>query len=1020
MADKKYDVEIHVKMKENVRAEGKKVEAGLAGVEKQTKKAKNAFDQMGGGAKNAFSEMAAGARSKMSGLGEVLRRPFIAAAYTVGQYKHKATEAITTLKQHWLEFAAAAYSAYKVFDAAKKYQNEQLAFADTFGAKTEEMEKAVARLSQTTNYSMREIKATYVTTYDSMERYGLIGEKYHGLVARSADLAASKGRDLSDVMERVANAMRGEAEASEPLGLSLNDNYMKMTAFGGALKDVWEKLQDNEKAHLRYLEYLDQTEKYTGKASERADTLAGAQARFGKVLNDVIVPALSLTLTKIMDAAEWYGRFIAKTATLLGGLRQSAQDLFKGKFTFDDLVERMRITEELEVREKELTRTVVEGAAEQKTNIKAMVDAYKARIEKENKAKDAAQASAKAAQESAQAWYGYTQVLSDGAEITGAWIARQEQAEAVFDRQVRQINNEYIEALEAAGQSWEDLYQQALTESESFGEGISLGWEKYRRETKSAAEYGAEAFSDAVTSMEQIFGDVLYAGITGDLDGIQDAFKYFGQNMLRSWTGTLGQMATQTVLTGGGSLFGGTAPAGTGEAAQGATGMLGGSLMSGLLGKTIGFGGGSAAAVSMPLWAPLLAGGGVAAALYQIPVIRDFVKGGHETSGKGELQTWERYLQGAGLEKAERGRWGGLERDTFNIMEGHEAIEAYAPLLEDAAEMAKYFREELGFASAHAEEMASVLLYSFADAEMTLGQAAARLREMQLGLIATGEAGYEAYESVRELTQTMTDTSWLEGLQSELMDYMVSGEEMTAAQFERMQEWLSQVDEALAGDTGALSALQDRFGADALGLTEMNEALTSQQTIWDEASASVEAYRQKLEYFREFADVSGLGSDAGALQTQIAELSRQRQDALWYAGVSGRGSERQAGYAATAQDLAAEIAELESRYTRQAEIYESARSVEAELTAGLTASETAAAGAEAEVARLNTEIEKLAAMGPIKSQIELELSVTPKINADDPELAAGVMGLVTGAIGNNTDGSLDYIKDLIKKTVAET
>jgi hypothetical protein len=165
----------------------------------------------------------------------------------------------------------------------------------TFGAQTTAMVAQSQQLAARMNhaFSSMEIQQAFVRTADAMARYGIQGTQYVDLVARAADIAAAKNIDLEQSMTRLEAAMRGEAESSEYLGVTLNDTYMKTTAFGGALKETWEVLDENSKAALRYNEMLDQTGKYSGAAADSTTTFSGAMSALWNTLVDRVAPALA-------------------------------------------------------------------------------------------------------------------------------------------------------------------------------------------------------------------------------------------------------------------------------------------------------------------------------------------------------------------------------------------------------------------------------------------------------------------------------------------------------------------------------------------------------------------------------------------------------------------------------------------------------------------------------------------------------------------------------------------------------
>ena len=150
------------------------------------------------------------------------------------------------------------------------YQTRQI-FGQTAGQiieKSQEMAEAVDHV-----FSATEIQYAFGKIHDSLERYGLDIEKQTRIIERAMDIAAARGLNLRESIDRIESAMRGEAEASEYLGLTLNDTYMQNQALDGSLKNLWTTLSDGEKAQYRYLEFLRQSAKYAGAAKEATETL---------------------------------------------------------------------------------------------------------------------------------------------------------------------------------------------------------------------------------------------------------------------------------------------------------------------------------------------------------------------------------------------------------------------------------------------------------------------------------------------------------------------------------------------------------------------------------------------------------------------------------------------------------------------------------------------------------------------------------------------------------------------------
>lgn len=240
-----------------------KADAGVAAAKKDLRELGNAADRSGKQTKKSFREATVSSNSfsgsiqqlhtKIMGLGAV------AATFAV---LGRASE----------QFALSLFQTRRVFGK----------MADQIIAKSKEMAEAINH-----SYSSIDIQYAFRKIHDSLERYGLGIKKQENLIKRAMDVAASRGLELRETIDRIESAMRGEAEASEYLGLTLSETYMKTTAFGGALSDVWEKLTEGEKARVRYLEFLEQSDKYTGKATEATETMGQTwRSTWNKIMDE--------------------------------------------------------------------------------------------------------------------------------------------------------------------------------------------------------------------------------------------------------------------------------------------------------------------------------------------------------------------------------------------------------------------------------------------------------------------------------------------------------------------------------------------------------------------------------------------------------------------------------------------------------------------------------------------------------------------------------------------------------------
>lgn len=137
--------------------------------------------------------------------------------------------------------------------------------------------KTVQELSKSLRiYSDTDLKAAISRTVDMTKRLGLNEDQMRKVIEVSADLSSGKF-ELVDGIERVTAALRGEAEASEALGLTLNENYVKgWYEASNATGKAWKDLTDVEKAQVRYNVLLEQAAPLLGKAAASYGEYGGA------------------------------------------------------------------------------------------------------------------------------------------------------------------------------------------------------------------------------------------------------------------------------------------------------------------------------------------------------------------------------------------------------------------------------------------------------------------------------------------------------------------------------------------------------------------------------------------------------------------------------------------------------------------------------------------------------------------------------------------------------------------------
>jgi hypothetical protein len=109
--------------------------------------------------------------------------------------------------------------------------------------------------------------------------YGISADEIQRLIQVSADLAATSGLSLEDVSQRVASAIRGEAESAEALGLTMNQAAIDQDG-------LTLTMSNQEAAAFRLNALYDQVGFSTGAAAAQAETTAGRFKQLGNEVQD--------------------------------------------------------------------------------------------------------------------------------------------------------------------------------------------------------------------------------------------------------------------------------------------------------------------------------------------------------------------------------------------------------------------------------------------------------------------------------------------------------------------------------------------------------------------------------------------------------------------------------------------------------------------------------------------------------------------------------------------------------------
>src|SRR4030095_5990149 len=169
--------------------------------------------------------------------------------------------------------------------AAREHERVIRATSMAYGQAATQYQRFAEQLSATTGFTSDAILEAALSARTLSQNYGLTIEQTQKLIKVSADLARVRGIGIAESFERVQSAIRGEAEASEYLGLTLNDTFLTNQAMNGSLKTTFGTMTDVQKAQVRYNELLKQSAQFTDIAKSSTDSLDAAFGRAETSLN---------------------------------------------------------------------------------------------------------------------------------------------------------------------------------------------------------------------------------------------------------------------------------------------------------------------------------------------------------------------------------------------------------------------------------------------------------------------------------------------------------------------------------------------------------------------------------------------------------------------------------------------------------------------------------------------------------------------------------------------------------------
>lgn len=201
--------------------------------------------------------------------------------------------------------AATAHAAIsRITEVTQRANQAQFALNATYKTSAATFGEFAAAQAAATKRTIADVQES-VTAFGSLSnRYAFTTDQVKELTKRSADLAAVKGKTTVDAAQRLEAALRGEAEAAEALGLTLNSDYLKKFAdMTSEQRKNWESLDPLIKAQITYREILKQTDPLLGTAVKRTTEAAGASDRL-KTAWDNLALTLGQNLTPAVQQSQ--------------------------------------------------------------------------------------------------------------------------------------------------------------------------------------------------------------------------------------------------------------------------------------------------------------------------------------------------------------------------------------------------------------------------------------------------------------------------------------------------------------------------------------------------------------------------------------------------------------------------------------------------------------------------------------------------------------------------------------------
>lgn len=166
--------------------------------------------------------------------------------------------------------------------AGQSFRDQEIALSTlrrTYGDAATDLEAFSQALAENSNYSEEAIISAANVAATLSRNYGATAAEIQQILQISADLAATSGYAFEDAAQRVVAALRGEAEAAEMLGLTMNQQAIDRN-------NLTLSMSNQEAFQFRLNALTEQSAFAMGAAAEQADTTYGSMVNLEGSIRD--------------------------------------------------------------------------------------------------------------------------------------------------------------------------------------------------------------------------------------------------------------------------------------------------------------------------------------------------------------------------------------------------------------------------------------------------------------------------------------------------------------------------------------------------------------------------------------------------------------------------------------------------------------------------------------------------------------------------------------------------------------